>query len=223
MLPKILISSDNDGAPRYCEAIIAARGEPVPIYCPDSALVGQYDGLILTGGGDILPDYFALGDLGVSTFLDEARDRSELELTKCFLKHKKPVLGICRGIQVLNVALGGTIEQDLSSNIRPTHRVKGGTAYHAVTADPDSWLGQLYGNFSAVNSIHHQALRKLGRGVVPCQWALDGVVEGVYVEGTPAWGVQWHPERLCNPNYRPDGVVDGSLLFQWWMNQFYKK
>lgn len=219
MLPKILISSDNDGAPRYCEAIKAVGGEPTPIYCPNPALTDQYDGLILTGGGDILPDFFALGDLGVSTFLDEARDRAELELVKDFLAQSKPVLGICRGVQVLNVALGGTIEQDLSPNLRPTHKVKGGAAYHAVTADPDSWLGQLYGKISTVNSIHHQALRKLGRGVVPCQWAADGVIEGISVKGSPAWGVQWHPERLCHPDYRPEGVVDGTLIFQWWIKQ----
>ncbi len=219
MHPEILISSANDPALRYCEAITAAGGIPTAQYCPPATAVEVYDALVLTGGGDIHPDFFALGDLGVSTFLDCARDRAELALTAAFLQAGKPILAICRGAQLLNIALGGTLTQDIPAPRRSTHRAPVGRAAHGVTSTPGSFLAELYGTECRVNSLHHQALRRLGAGIVPCQWAEDGIVEGYCLPGQPVWAVQWHPELLCNPRYRPEGVVDGQLLFDWWLRQ----
>ncbi len=216
-LTNILISTAGDPALRYCEAITLAGGIPHPVYCPTPDLAEQYDGLLLTGGGDIHPDFFAVGDLGVSLGLDRERDRAELALTHAFLRAKKPILAICRGAQLLNVALGGSLYQEIAPALLPTHRAIRGRTAHPVITEPGSFLAELYGTSCRVNSLHHQGIARLGQGVLPCQWAEDGLVEGFSVASHPAWGVQWHPELLCSPKYRPAGVVDGNPLFRWWI------
>lgn len=219
MQPEILIACARPESPRYREALELAGGRAEEVYCPSASLVEDYDGLVVTGGGDIHPDLFAEEDLGVSSNLDINRDRAEEEVISAFLNTKKPILTICRGAQMLNVTLGGTLVQDLSPEYRSTHKAEKGYTYHNVTAEKGSFLEGLYGLSSKVNSLHHQAIDRMGKGMIPCQWAEDGIIEGFYVEGYPAWGVQWHPERLCNPAYRPEDAVDGLVLFQWWMEQ----
>lgn len=214
---KILISASDDGAPLYRKAAVLCGAEPTAVYCPKAEGCGDYDGLILAGGGDILPKYFHQEDLGVSTSMDEGRDLAELALTRQFLAAGKPILGICRGIQLLNTALGGTLIQDLPQEKREIHRTEKETKYHRTKTAPGSFLAALYGPEPVVNSYHHQGIDELGRGLIPCQWSEDGVLEGVYLEGKPVWGVQWHPERMVDPAYNPRGTADGLRLFRAWI------
>ena len=219
MQPRILISCAVPESPRYKEAVESAGGIPTEVYCSSVSESLKYDGVIITGGGDVHPELYAQGDLGVSLALDRKRDEAECAMIHAYMRGKKPILAICRGAQLLNAALGGTLTQDISEPQRSIHRKEKGSAYHAVKAERGSFLYGLYGMNSVVNSIHHQALRRLGKGLVPCQWSEDGIVEGFYAESGPVWGVQWHPERLCNAAYRPEKAVDGLILFRWWIRQ----
>jgi putative glutamine amidotransferase len=215
---KILISTSQEYPPLYAKAVELCGGEATVAYCPKPEEVSKYDGLILAGGGDILPEYFHEEDLGVSTDMDEKRDVAELALCKAFGEAGKPILGICRGIQVINVFMGGTLIQDLPDEKRIRHRTTDEVKYHVTSVTPGSFLAKLYGEKPVVNSYHHQALGQLGQGVIPCQWSEDGVVEGACVEGRPIWGVQWHPERMVDPSFNPQGTADGLKLFQAWID-----
>lgn len=145
------------------------------------------DGLLLPGGGDITPALYGRESRG-SEPPDRARDREELTLLHSFLREGKPVLGICRGLQVINVYFGGTLVQDISGH----SAVKGQDSRHAVRGIPARLLPT---DQSEVNSAHHQSVERLGRGLRAVQWAEDGTVEALEHEVLPVMGVQWHPER----------------------------
>ena len=152
------------------------------------------DGLLLPGGGDLEPWRYGQANTA-SCGLEPDRDAAELELIDWFCTWKKPILGICRGIQTINVYFGGTLLQDV-----PGHSaVSGRDRYHSVRCIP-SPLTRACGEQCIVNSAHHQVLDRVGTGLQPVQWAPDGVVEAVCHESLPVWGVQWHPERLAGVN-----------------------
>jgi putative glutamine amidotransferase len=192
----------------YVRAVQQGGGVPVllPPHLGEGALAAlceRMDGLLLTGGGDLDPARF--GQERHPTVYDVAplRDDLELELTRRALEEDRPVLAICRGIQVLNVALGGTLVQDLPSE-RPGPIVHSQTAprhepTHPVKVQGEgSRLGEVLGAPEVqVNSMHHQAIDRLGGGLREVAWAPDGVIEGVEMPG-PGFvlGVQWHPEEL---------------------------
>ena len=188
---------------RYCRAIERARGVPVPGYAPDPD--PECRGLVLCGGGDLAPVLFGQESRG-SHPPDPIRDRAEWVLLNAFLAAGKPVLGICRGMQVLNVFLGGTLLQDLGEARRPLHQ-GAEDVFHSVQTAPGSLLARFLGPEALVNSAHHQALDRLGGDLWATAWASDGTVEGVEHRTRPALGVQFHPERL------PGGA--GDRLFQW--------
>lgn len=146
--------------------------------------------LLLPGGGDLEP--WRYGEENTqSGNLDPERDQMELFLLDWFLSRKKPVLGICRGIQVINVYFGGTLVQDV-----PDHAAIGRQDRIHGIRNIDSPLTEACGSPGMVNSAHHQALDRLGTGLRVVQWAVDGVPEGICHERFPVWGVQWHPERF---------------------------
>ncbi len=146
-------------------------------------------GLLLTGGGDLEPWRYGQEDIACRG-ADPARDAAEMALLDRAVAGGKPVLGICRGLQSIDVYFGGTLCQDL-----PGHgAVEGRDRLHPVRTAP-SFLRDLYGEAGEVNSAHHQAADRLGRGLQAVQWAPDGVVEGICHRSLPVWGVQWHPER----------------------------
>lgn len=194
------------GGMRYAEAIQAAGGTPVfvPPMTPAAAagLLSRLDGLLLAGGGDIDPMLYGERPVRQVAQVEPARDATELLLAREAIKAGMPVLGVCRGLQVINVALGGTLIQDLPtqrrSDIRHAQQAPRHQSTHTVTLEPGSVLGAISQEEElSVNSFHHQAVRELGAGLRACAWAPDGVVEGLEGEGGGFLvAVQWHPEEL---------------------------
>jgi putative glutamine amidotransferase len=193
----------------YLRAVQEAGG--IPILLPPHLAAAAFetlwprlDGILLTGGGDVDPGRFGEERHATVADVSESRDRLEIEVTERAVRAGRPLLAICRGIQVLNVALGGSLYQDIASDTgstiahsqkeprgRPTHPVKvmgEGTRLGATLGAPEV----------AVNSMHHQAIKRLGRGLRDVAWAPDGIVEGVELASASALvlGVQWHPEDL---------------------------
>ena len=165
------------------------------------------DGLVLQGGADISPLAYGEAPLQPEWAGDPLRDRYEIELVRAFSAARKPVLGICRGAQLINVALGGSLHQDL-----PAHRSDDYDSHaHDVRLEPDSGLARLYGETGPrrVVSIHHQAIKRLASGLQVEARAEDGVIEAV--RGTGAsylCAVQWHPEFHGGRH----GFLDGGPL-----------
>lgn len=179
----------------------------------------ELDGLMLQGGSDISPQCYGEEPLRPEWAGDPQRDRYELELLKRFLEAGKPVLGICRGQQLINVALGGTLYQDTLTQVAGTRRHHDVSIYddhyHDVEILPGTRLAALYpGRGTArVNTIHHQAVRDLGRDlVIEARSLEDGLVEAIRSRGAKYLvGVQWHPEFLHG---RDPGLLDGTPLLQ---------
>ena len=166
------------------------------------------DGLVLQGGADISPLAYGEEPLKPEWAGDPVRDRYEIELVQAFTAARKPVLGICRGAQLINVALGGSLHQDI-----PHHRSDEYDQHaHEVRLEAGSGLARLYGETGPrrVVSIHHQAIKQLGRGLkAEAHSEPDGVVEAIRGEG-PGYicAVQWHPEF----HGRRSGFLDGAPL-----------
>lgn len=202
---KLLISVGRDADPaNYIRAVERAGGSPCAAYLPRPDL--SYDGLILAGGGDVEPSLFGRKNCG-SRNIDLCRDKAELALLDSFAAAGKPVLGICRGHQVVNVWAGGGIVQDLGEgNI--LHQWEGSDKIHPVFACEGA-LRALYGVRFWVNSAHHQGVGPVGKGLRVTARAEDGVIEAMEHERLPIWTTQFHPERMTGPN-----TADGSLIFR---------
>jgi putative glutamine amidotransferase len=198
---------------RYLEAVRAAGGMPV-ILAPVSSesidtLIGRLDAVCLSGGPDLHPSAYGVlphTELGPT---EPELDRFELELARAAVARGIPVLGICRGMQVLNVALGGSLHQHLPDLGGPlNHRQERGSGdpSHRVTLARNSRLTKVIGRrYVEVNSFHHQGLHALGRGLAVAGRAPDGVVEAVEVPGRRfTFGVQWHAECLVD---RPEHLA----------------
>ena len=193
----------------YIRAVQSAGGVPLlltPHFTPEvqAALWQRLDGLILTGGGDIEPSRFGESRHPAVDDVSPARDELEIGLTHRALSDDVPLFAICRGIQVLNVALGGTLVQDIPSewpNALPhSQKVPRHESTHPVKVMGEgTQLGRVLGSLEVdVNSMHHQAIKQLGEGLREVAWAPDGIVEGVEMPGDARFvlGVQWHPEEL---------------------------
>lgn len=197
----------------YSQSVFQAGG--VPVLIPNTvhpedadALVASLHGLLLSGGGDVDPAHWGEPphpNLGV---VDPARDRLEMALLRAALQRQTPVLGICRGVQVMAAALGGELWQDLPSQVpgnlghfQSSPRLE---ISHEVRVAPDSLLARVYWPDGAeadcrlpVNSFHHQAVRRCGAGQVPVAWSDDEIIEALAMpEAGFVLGVQWHPEEM---------------------------
>ena len=179
-------------------------------------VVQELDALVLQGGADVAPQTYGQAPMDPRWQGDVVRDRYELALLRTFLAQKKPVLGVCRGAQLLNVAFGGTLYQDIPTQCPAAHAHVDTDLYdqleHDVTFLQGTALTKLYPNASQlrVTSIHHQAVAELGKGVVvEAVSTLDGMVEAIRWTGdTYARGVQWHPEF----HHGRDALADSSPI-----------
>ena len=197
---------------RYQAAVERAGGQLLHTAVPEDAAV--CDGLLLPGGGDVDPRYYGQENCG-SNPPDALRDTVELQLIRMFRDAGKPILGICRGAQMLNVAFGGSLHQDI-----PGHsRLEDGDRLHAVRVTEGSRMAALYGaGEMVVNSSHHQAVDSVGAGLRATLHAPDGHVECIEHESLPVMGLQWHPERLSGDFVRPE-AVDGQPVVDWFVAQ----
>lgn len=212
--PYIQISGTAGQMNHYCQAVEAVGGRCVPGCSPAPDL--SCDGLLLCGGGDIDPARFGQDDRG-SQPPDLVRDQAELTLFHAFFQVQKPILGICRGMQLINVALGGDLIQDLPQDQAVFHGGAGRDLVHPIRAAEGSLLRGLYGPLFPVNSYHHQAVDRLGRGLRPTAWAESGFVEAFAHTALPIVGVQFHPERMACANRRAD-TIDGGALFHYFLS-----
>lgn len=174
----------------------------------------DFDGLIIPGGVDVNPKYYN-EEIDGSRNIDNELDEIQLKVIDDFVKANKPILGICRGIQILNVYFGGSLIQDLkqkeihagNDKDRKDHRIK-------VTGD--NFLKEIYGKEFIVNSLHHQAIKKIADGFEVLAISDDGVIEAVKHKNLPIIAVQFHPERMCL-NLRRDKEVDGIKILEYFL------
>ena len=205
---KIAICGIEEHVKNYIAALTGVGLKPAVVR--SRADLAPFAGLVLPGGGDIDPALYGAENAG-SDHIDRALDEDQLAMTDAFLRAGRPVLGICKGLQILNVYFGGDLIQHLPTAER--HRQAEGDAVHPCFSVPGSDMEGLYGRRYAVNSAHHQGLGRLGDGLIVTSSAADGTVESV-VHGTlPVLGVQWHPERMCFAKARTD-TVDGAAIFR---------
>ena len=198
----------------YVDALVRAGAVPVvlPVLAPDLAAdaLARLDGLVLPGGGDVDPDRYGEPAAPETAGVDPDRDAWELACASAALAARLPLLAICRGAQVLNVALGGTLVQDVQTATGVSHSCAAQHAdpVHPVRLAPGSRLARRLGVTGlGTNSLHHQAVGRPGDGVTPVAWAPDGTVEGFEVEGhAEVAAVQWHPELM------PDDPVQQRLF-----------
>lgn len=203
----------------YIDAVASAGGAPllIPLVGDEDALRAVYeqiDGLLLSGGGDVDPRIYGEEPIPELGAVDPLRDRVELLLARWAAADGKPVLGICRGVQVINVALGGSLFQDIPAQIGGELAHNGSAAAqnwahmaHDLRIAPESQLAELFGTTSLpTNSLHHQSIKAVAPGLRPVAWAPDGVVEALEGEGGAFLiGVQCHPEALqaeADPRWR---------------------
>lgn len=211
---RIQVSGESGRTDNYSAAIRGVGGDPASGYCPVPDL--SCAGLVLCGGGDIESVLYDQEDQG-SYPPDQARDQAELALFQAFYEAGKPILGICRGMQLINVALGGNLLQDLPPEQKIFHTSAQGDLVHPVFSPEGSALNQLYGPVFSVNSAHHQAADQLADGLRAVAWSESGVVEALDLPGYPLLGVQFHPERMAFGKRRLD-TVDGAAIFAWFLN-----
>jgi putative glutamine amidotransferase len=193
----------------YIEAVFQAGGCPVliPLGGPDALyaeMAQRLDGVLFTGGGDVHPAAYASQPHPKVTYVDEDRDRVEIVILHFAIERRLPFLGICRGMQVVNVALGGTLFEDIAEQRPDSLKHDYSPGYprdylaHPVDIPPGSRLEQVLGLQQVqVNSLHHQAVRRLAGGLTSTASAPDGVIEALELADYPfGLAVQWHPEWL---------------------------
>ncbi len=202
---ELVRNDDGDGSLHYVvsapyvKAVRKAGALPVllPIVEPDdaAAILAMVDALIITGGGDVDPSLYGATPEPLLGPTDLVRDAADLAITLAAVESNTPTLATCRGIQVLNVAMGGTLTQHVDEHMRIDLYNED---VHDVEIDPVSRLATILGTEAlGVNSMHHQVIDRLGPGVRAVAHNRDGHIEAIELETAPAvLGVQWHPELL---------------------------
>jgi putative glutamine amidotransferase len=191
----------------YAEAVTAAGGLPVhlPQHVDPAAYAGHLAGVLLTGGADIDPERYGAEPDPATGPIEDDRDAAELALIELAVAEELPVLGICRGLQLLNVWAGGTLRQDDPDHARYDLAVD--DAFDEVAVEPGSRLAELHGGRIRVNSLHHQTVERVAAGWVVTARSGDGTIEALEWPGHDLIAVQWHPELLADASADP--------LFAW--------
>ena len=226
-MKKLFLAGYADATQNYQDAFTAlhASFDTLPsreyglVHCSDLPFhmsPSNYQGLVLPGGGDIAPALFHAPNKG-SRDIDEPLDRLQLKILDEFLYAGKPVLGICKGLQIINVYFGGTIIQDLPEASLHIHQYDGQDKVHSTKAAGGTFPERLYGPLPVTNSAHHQGVNAVGDGLLVAEYGLDFVIEAMYHKTLPVLGVQWHPERMCLAHRNPQ-TVDGSLLLRYFLS-----
>lgn len=172
------------------------------------SLAARFDGLVLAGGGDLHPSRYGQTMDREDLLLDPIRDAEEEALFHAFYARAKPILGICRGVQLINVFLGGTLHQHLDAH---------SNCCHPVTLSPP--LAQILPGCTTVNSYHHQAVDQIAPVLTAAAYAPDNTVEALVHPSAPILGVQWHPERMV-PSVCEDVQGQNHLaLFSWLLDR----
>jgi putative glutamine amidotransferase len=193
----------------YTSSLVNAGAIPllIPLGQPQAnldTLLSHLDGVLFTGGGDIAPEQYGGSPNPLVSDVDSDRDRLEIELVPQIIKIGKPFLGICRGLQVINVALGGSLYEDINAQHPDSLEHQCFPTYprehlaHSVHLETDSHLADiLKADEVQVNSLHHQGIRRLARDLRPTAFAPDGIIEAFELPSYPyGLAVQWHPENL---------------------------
>lgn len=205
---KIAIIGRKKDTARY-ESYLAA----LPAQTITTLFLGELsscDAVLLPGGGDITPAFFGERNNG-SRNIDTELDILQFQAVDHCIRSRIPLLGICKGMQVINVAFGGSVIQELATS--GIHSYQGEDQYHMTFTAGDSFLARLYGKQFQVNSAHHQGLGRLGRGLIPIQWCSeDHCVEAIVHKELPIIGLQWHPERLDS---KKTAITGSPLLFHF--------
>lgn len=201
----------------YAEAVLAAGGVPIVMPVSDDResveqTVAMADGLLVTGGGDINPLLFGEEPVEAQGFFSRRRDFLDFTSIRCAMRLGRPVLGICRGVQSLNVVCGGTLYQDLSlkegTHVKHMQDSEPDGAGHTVEIDSSSLLYGILGGTVQTNSFHHQAVSRVAPGFAATGRARDGVIELIEKQdGGFAMGIQWHPELMAAGGSRPMQAV----------------
>ena len=207
----------------YTNAVIRCGGTPLLLSPVDSGevprLIDRIDGLLLSGGGDVDPRFYD-GKLHDDMYeMYPARDAFEIALTQEAQRRHTPLLAICRGLQILNVALGGSLIEDIPSEVgSDDHAIRGPgvvNCHQTVSIEPDCLVANVIGGLEAcVNSIHHQAVREVAPGLRATGWTADGVVEVLdpVDHSWPLLAVQWHPEYLSVNDDPASLALFGALV-----------
>ena len=190
----------------YSRAVVKAGGVPVILPnvpgCDPEPFLDRIDGLLLSGGRDIAPALYGDEETHPTVEVDGPRDDFELPLIRAAYRRGMPILGICRGIQSLNVALGGSLWQDvpsqLPSDVKHSQDAPGAEPTHLLRLESGCRLAGVFGRAEvSVNSFHHQAVRTVAGGLRAVGWSQDGLIEAIEDPGKPfVIGLQYHPEEM---------------------------
>ncbi|MEQ8197566.1 MAG: gamma-glutamyl-gamma-aminobutyrate hydrolase family protein [Clostridiaceae bacterium] len=198
---KVYINDD------YVQAVHMAGGAPVilPLVSDVNTVIRQLemlDGIVISGGYDVNPLIYGEEPTEKQESICPERDNYDLKIIQMALKLNKPILGICRGLQIINVALGGNLYQDLSQNddcyIKHRQKFKPDVGGHTVEVVKDTRIHKILGDSILVNSIHHQAIKELAPGFMVAAKAKDGTIEAIEKEDGFVMAVQWHPEMMAS-------------------------